>query len=546
MKKNTILLTVLKILIFNFSFGQAPIIEWQKCFGGNEIDSPNLIQHTSDGGYIVAGPTASNDGDVVGNHGGTDIWILKLNSIGQIEWQKCLGGQDDELYFSIKQTLDGGFIFVCTTKSIDVIGHHGDFDIWVVKLNTLGDFEWQKCLGGSSLEENPSIQQTSDGGYIVSCDTYSFDGDVSGSHGYDIWLVKLNSSGLIEWQKCLGGTSGEYASSIQQTSDGGYIVSCSTYSNDGDVLGNHQCDNCVTSDFWVVKLNSTGIIEWQKCLGGYLSDNPKFIQQTLDGGFIVAGETQSNDGDVSGYHGGIDYWILKLNPIGQIEWQTCLGGSLDEYIYSMQQTLDGGFIVAGYTSSNDGDVFGYHATLDFLILKLNSNGIIEWQNCLGGTSLEYNYSVQQTTDGGYIVAGMTESNDGDVSGNHGGFDIWLVKLNSSGLIEWQKCLGGTYTEQVQFFQIGNKFCIQTNDGGYIVAGSTNSNDGDVSGNYGGFDIWVVKLQSISSINQLEFDSPTKTLINVYDLMGRISEPVPNQLMIYLYDDGSVEKKIVME
>ncbi|MFY9419238.1 MAG: hypothetical protein WAP17_09180, partial [Bacteroidales bacterium] len=231
----------------------------------------------------------------------------------------------------------------------------------------------------------------------------------------------------------------------------------------------------------------SGDIIWQKCFGGTNEDYAYSIQQTSDSGFIVAGYTFSNDGDVSGYHGYFDYWVVKLNSSGDIEWQKCLGGTYYDYAYSIQQTSNGGFIVAGSTNSNNGDVSGYHGYFDYWVVKLNSSGDIEWQKCLGGTNNDYANSIQQTSDGGFIVAGYTESNDGDVSGYHGGdYDAWVVKLNSSGDILWQKCLGGTIDDRANSIQ-------QTSDGGFIVAGFTVSNDGDVSGNHGASDAWVVKL-----------------------------------------------------
>ena len=170
-------------------------------------------------------------------------------------------------------------------------------------------------------------------------------------------------------------------------------------------------------------------IEWQKCLGGTNDDRAYSIQQTSDGGFIVASITGSNDGDVSGNHGYDDAWVVKLNSSGNIEWQKCLGGTSYDVANSIQQTSDGGFIVSGYTGSNDGDVSGNHGVYDYWVVKLNSSGDIEWQKCLGGTDYDYAYSIHQTSDGGFIVAGNTASNDGDVSGNHGASDAWVVKLN---------------------------------------------------------------------------------------------------------------------
>ena len=169
-----------------------------------------------------------------------------------------------------------------------------------------------------------------------------------------------------------------------------------------------------------------------------------------------------------------------------IQWQKCLGGPDGDAAYSIQQTNDGGFIVAGVTSSNDGHVWGNHGGSDAWVVKLDSSMFIHMQKCLGGTGADFAYSIKQTSDGGFIVAGFTMSNDGDVSGNHGWNDAWVVKLNSSGDIEWQKCLGGTDYDDAKSIQ-------QTSDGGFIVAGGTWSNDGDMSGNHGGSDAWVVKL-----------------------------------------------------
>ena len=299
------------------------------------------------------------------------------------------------------------------------------FVVTICLAQTAPTIEWARCYGGSDREDATSIIQTADGGFIVAGTSESNDGDVSGNHGRaDYWVVKLNSSGVLQWQKCLGGSDWDEASSIAQTTDGGYIVAGYSSSNDGDVSGNHG-----TADYWVVKLNSSGDIEWQKCLGGSGGDGANSIAQTADGGFIVAGTSQSNDGVVSGNHGGNDSWVVKLNSSGDIEWQKCLGGSSSDFAYSIAQTADGGYIVAGYSLSNDGDVSGNHGSADYWVVKLNSSGDILWQKCLGGSDWDVANSIAQTSDGGFIVAGYSYSYDGDVSGHHGDGDYWVVKLS---------------------------------------------------------------------------------------------------------------------
>jgi len=409
------------------------IVTWGKCFGGKSNDVARSVQQTSDGGYIVTGFADSNDGDVTGNHGSGDYWVLKLNSIGIIEWQKCLGGTLSDDARSIQQTSDDGYIIAGYSMSNngDVNNNHGNADYWIVKIDSLGNIEWQKCLGGSANDYSFSIQQTSDGGYITVGHAYSNDGNVSGNNGkYDYWVVKLNSLGIIEWQKSLGGTEDDIARSVQQTSDGGYIIAGYTFSNNGDVSGNHG-----SYDYWVVKLDSSGNLQWQKCLGGNGTDTATSIQQTSDEGYIVAGYTYSKNGDVSGNHGSGDYWIVKLDSSGNLQWQKCLGGSSDDRAYSIQQLSNGGYIVTGDAISNDGNVSGNHGNNDYWVVKLDSSGNIDWQNCVGGSNKDYALSIESVSDGGYVVAGYSKSNDGDVSGNNGAEDYWIVRLDSNGNIK---------------------------------------------------------------------------------------------------------------
>jgi len=443
------------------------------------------------------------------------LWITCISSQEPaIEWQKCLGGTDRERGKSIKQTTDGGYITIGDTDSNDgdVSGNHSTFeDAWVVKQSSSGEIEWQKCLGGTYLEYGSEITQTTDEGYIVSISSYSNDGDVTGNHGSsDFWIVKLSSLGEIEWQKSLGGSADDEARSIIQTVDEGYIIVGHTSSNDGDVSGNHGA-----YDGWVVKLSSTGEIEWQKCLGGSSTEVLSSIKQTNDDGYIVAGGTYSNDGDVYGNHGDIDFWVVKLTSLGDIEWQKCLGGTEYEIAFSMDLANDGGYIVSGGSLSNDGDVSGNHGFVDAWVVKLSSAGAIEWQKALGGSDQEYAYSIVHSTDNGYILAGLTASNDGDVSGNHGGqSDIWIVKLSSTGEFEWQKCLGGTSHETAYSIK-------QIDEGVYILAGNTFSNNGDVSGNHGDADFWVVKLSGILNAEEFSlekdvslFPNPVKNYLNI--------------------------------
>jgi hypothetical protein len=418
----------------NGSVNTIPSIKWQKSLGGKGTDRANSIQETSDGGYIFAGSTDSKEGDVTGYHQHTsnpyfnDFWLVKLNHSGSIEWEKCLGGMNDDIAYSVHECKSGGYIVAGSSESSDgdVTCNQPSFPYhkasWIVKSNNSGTIEWKTCLCGSTH----SIEETIDGGFIAAGIVESDDT----CNGYPYYgVIKLNNAGGIEWHKSYGGGQPDQATSICQTFDGGYIVVGS--------VGVYYCN------FWINKLNKLGAIEWQKNLGGSDVDFANSIKATSDGGYIVAGYTGSNDGDVQGNHGADDSWIIKLNNAGDIQWKKCFGGSLSDYAVSIQETIDGGYIFAGSTyGSIDGDVSGNHGNYDFWVVKLNNSGNLVWQKCLGGSNNDQSTSIQQTTDGGYVVAGFSDSNDGDVTGNHGNWgqyddktDCWVVKLSPDAIYQ---------------------------------------------------------------------------------------------------------------
>jgi hypothetical protein len=435
---------------------------------------------------------------------------LKLNWYDVPQWTKCYGGTGDDVAKAIRQTSDGGYIIAGYSPSLDgnVTGNHGDNDYWVVKLKPNGTLDWEKSLGGSGEGQAYAVQQTNDDGYIVAGYTTSTDGDITSAHGgNDVWIVKLYADGTLDWEKSYGGSSDDRATAIQQTSDGGYIIAGYTFSVDGDVKGKHNTVS--TSDYWVVKLDANGDTAWTKCLGGNVNEEAYAVQETSDGGYIVSGFSSSipASGDVTGNHGDYDYWIVKLKtavgvggkPYAFIEWQKSLGGTGKEIAYSVREVFTNGspdgYIVAGYTGSANGDVVGKHGGNDFWIIKLTATGDTTWTKCLGGSGGEIANAIRQTSDGGYIIAGYgnTTTADGDLRlcyKSHGGNDYWIVKLDTFHNIAWQKSFGGTAEDIAYDIQ-------QTSDGGYVVAGvSRSTGAGNVVGNHGSSgvgDYWIVKL-----------------------------------------------------
>jgi len=408
--------------------------------------------------------------------------------VPRMEWGKTLGGSDDEECRSVCQTTDGGYVIAGYAYSYDgnVSGNHGEKDFWIVKLDEKGNIVWQRCLGGSMDDEAYDVIQIDDGGYLVVGMTFSNDGDVKGKHGNsdfgDAWVVKLSEEGKILWQRCLGGMSNDVVYRVIQTGDGGYVLVGGTDSNDGDVRGNHG----ESWDGWMVKLDKDGNILWQRCLGGR-NDDELYNVQKVKNGYIVVGYTYSYDGDVTINKGAEDLWILKLDEQGKIQWGKTLGGSNNDVAWSVEEIKDGGYIVVGWTYSKDKDVEGNHGESDAWIIKLDEMGNVEWKKCLGGSKLDWLYSVQKLSDDIYVMVGGTSSSNGDVKGNHGYHDWWVILLDKDGNVLWQKCLGGNDDEEAFCVQ-------RTRDKGFVVVGYTYSYDGDVTGNHGGEDFWIVKFK----------------------------------------------------
>jgi len=409
------------------------ILQWQKTYGNTlSTQMGYTITKTNDGnGYVFVGSALGNGGDITGHHGGigADAWVVKTNSLGSIDWQKCIGGTAGDYAYDIITTADNGFVFAGTTQSNngDVIGNHGGRDIWVVKIDGSGAISWQKTFGGSADESANSIIQTSDGGFLVAGYTNSNNGDISGSnHGSgDVWILKLNGNGDMMWQKTYGGTLGEGANSIIQTSNNNYMVAASTSSTDGDLLGQV---NRGGNDCWLFKISGNGDLLWQKTYGGSQGEGASGVFETPDGDYVFSGTTSSNDGNVSGNHGYVDTWVVKINSNGQIIWQKCFGGFDMDNATIRDIDTSGNIVVVGYTFSKNGDIPASKGSEDLWVLRLDPNVSKLYSNVLGGKNGDMANDAIPTADGGYITTGRSNSTTGDVIGNQLGEAVWVVKF----------------------------------------------------------------------------------------------------------------------
>lgn len=364
-------------------------ISWSKLLGGSDYDSYPSIKQTKDGGYIVGMTTMSNiSGDITAfNHGASDFCIFKLDALGSIVWNKLLGGDAIEVFSEIIETNDGGYLAIGETNSSangDVSGvNHGIgfADYWIVKMDILGNIMWNRIIGGSNNDRAKDVIQTADGNYVVAGITSSSNsGDVTDTnHGYDdCWIVKLDGNGNIIWQRLYGSADREELSEIRETTDGGFIVAASTSgSANGDVIGTNHGNY----DYWAIKLNANGNMVWNKLYGGDGSDHATSLQVTADNGFIMVGESSSSaNGDVTEHNHSwsffYDLWIVRLDASGNILWNRLIGGGRPENAVDIRKTSDGGYIIFGSADSEniDGNVTQNKASADYWIVKINDSG----------------------------------------------------------------------------------------------------------------------------------------------------------------------------
>lgn len=452
MKKIYLLLTI-SIFLTQQSFSQVPGIKWQKCIGGSWNEAmfdlngeanaslPGPTQTKSlipakEGGYFIAGQTNSSDGDLpvnsVYNQPGT-IAVLRLDENRNIVWKKTLGGLDNTVsgkydqFRSIIQTTDRGCIVMGETKSTtgQASGNHGKDDIIIGKFSSSGDLEWSKMYGGTEIDNARNIVQTTDGGYVFLGITYSTSGQVQGNHGLsDVWMVKINKTGNIEWQKCIGTANYDNAVKIEKIANGGFVYFW-------------QGANC--TGFTITKTDSLGNPVSEGCVSGLEAIGG--ISATNDGGYILSGQGANSSGTV-----------VKIDSLFNTQWQKALNGSKTDMFNDARQTPDGGYIIGGNSESTDGDLtgLGSHACSgcmfpksDAWIIKLDTAGTIQWQKLLGGSKGEAAVTILPTSGEEYIFLGLSNSSDGDVTGIHNNGDTaynptvdwWLVNLSATNTIK---------------------------------------------------------------------------------------------------------------
>ncbi|OGF58631.1 MAG: hypothetical protein A2Y62_02570 [Candidatus Fischerbacteria bacterium RBG_13_37_8] len=395
-------------------------LTWAHTYGGNNIEIATAILQTNDSGYIAAGYTNSFSA------GSYDVWIFKLDASGAIVWQKTFGGSDADYAYSIQQTNDNCYIIAATTLSFGV----SKLSTWVLKIDSAGNIIWQKIYSGSIIFAAKSIQQTSDDGYILA-GYAEYQMYVS-----DIWILKLDSSGNIIWQNIYGTQYEDYGYNIKQTSDGGFIVAGTSHN--------------LT---WLLKLDNTGNVSWQRRFSFSPLNSLSEIIETNDGGYIATGFYNGT------YSKNDDIWIVKLTCVGMIEWEKIFGGTGSDYGTSILQTINGEYIVAGSASSFGAG--GY----DICIMKIDQSGSIIWQKTYGWSSFENAYSIQETNDSGFVIAGRT------------GTESVIIKIDSNGEMD-TSC---TFINDTNITPTSPPVYMNSTDVIGVTEPSATANDSTVSG-----------------------------------------------------------------
>jgi hypothetical protein len=370
------------------SFGPAQQ-RWTKTYGGADEDEGRSVRQTLDGGYIVAGKTASYGA------GYDDFYLIKTDSSGDTIWTRTFGGAVRDWAWSVLQTPDSGYIVAGQTSSSGA----GDKDYYLVKTDAAGSFVWGNTIGGAGLDEGRSVQLTTDSiylAYIVGGYTTS-----SGTGSYDFFLVKTTAGGDTIWTGTYGGTNEDVSCSVLRTLDSGYAMVGYTASfGSGD------------QDVYLVKTNAGGETTWTRRYGGPGNEIGYSVQQTPDSGYIIAGHTDAHGGDV---------YLIKTNASGDTLWTRTYGGPNDDQGNSVRQTSDGGYIIAGQTMPYSGSPY------DVSLIKTNASGDTLWTRTWGGSGVDFANSVEQTSDGGYIIAGYTAP-------SAGAGDVWLIKTDANGSV----------------------------------------------------------------------------------------------------------------
>lgn len=413
---------------------------------------------------------------------------------GELEWSKRFGGSGDDTAQAVITTTDGGFAILGYSDSAD-----GDLegkttavnDYWLLKLNAEGILQWSKTYGGSKDDRGQALIQTADGGYALTGYAMSDDGDGSNNEGFhDNWIIKLDALGNLEWEKSFGFSGHDHSYDLLQTSDGGFFfvgfLDITSALSDGNYGKGNNLTRHGVGEFWGTKISADGELEWRRYFGGTNNDRAHAVVQAEDGGFVMAGFSESEDFDITNSRGSYDFWVIKIDPDGNLVWERSFGGSGIEIAYDISITKNGTYLVTGNTFSEDKDVAFNHGESDTWLIHLDDNGSLLWEKTYGGTLFDAARSVKTGQEDEIIVSGNTKSSDLGTNSDPVENDIWIFKTDLSGILIWQESYGGSGLDYA--FD-----AVETEERSLLVVGSSTSMDFPDQQPLGNSDLIVLKI-----------------------------------------------------
>ncbi|MBX3101452.1 MAG: OmpA family protein [Bacteroidetes bacterium] len=402
-----------------------PQILWQRCVGGNAFDNATCVDVLPDSSYLIAGTTFSYDVPRLHKStGDADVLLIKCSPVGEITWLANYGGKFTEEAFDVRQLPDGGFVVCGLTDSPEYSG--GENDLYVLRVDALGRQRWARGYGGQGNERGNALVLAPDGGFLVVGETGSNTRDVSRNHGgLDGWVVKLDAQGKLLWEKSIGGTGNDKLKTVLLTRDGHYLMAGPSDSNNGDLPGNYG-----KTDVMVVKMTLKGEIVWVKHLGGNSFDDAFGLIELPDGDLIMVGTTYSSAGQLKRTYGENDVFLARLDKDANLKWEKTYGGAEDDGGNSACLTPAGQLLIAGTSRSKDGLIQEGYGRYDAWLLLTDLEGNVVWSQNYGGSKDEQFYRAVPLQNGSIFALGFSFSEDFDLTytPQNGGNDAWLVHL----------------------------------------------------------------------------------------------------------------------
>ena len=478
---------------------QIPDTLWTRTYGSGFDDRGMSVQVTSDSGYIIGGYTG-----VAGS--GYDFYLVKTDPYGDTLWTKTYGGSSHDYGCSVRQTTDGGYVIVGYSYSFGGVRP----DVYVVKTDSLGIMEWDRVYGDTLYDSGSDIQQTMDGGYIVTGVTCP-----QGMGAEDLWLLKLDSLGDTLWTRIYGTMGSDGGSAVVQTADSGYVMTGTNGTS-------------ASYSLWILKTDLNGNLLWSKVYSPGNYSGGSSIQKTNDGGFVIGGTTFAGAGDS-------DFWLLKTDSLGDTLWTHTYGGQSSDDAWEVEKTPEGGYLLVGRTWS-----FGA-GWEDVYIVRTDSIGDTLWTRVYGGSGFDYGTSIALTPDRGYVIAGSTESFGA------GDYDVWLLRIETDpyGVEEYELVYCGFEGITIN----PNPFCdnlqirFTIHDAGYMEQKIRNSN----------FEMRKNTLKIYDATGRLvkSFPLPTSYLSNstsvVWDGTGQANRQLPGGVYFIKFEvgDWSITEKVIL-